>query len=73
MSGRLELALVMDNTGSMNCAARLHDLVNDWELPVKPHLRRRRRQIVIDIVMPDNLTDNDHVKIAVVPFEGQVM
>ena len=27
---------------------------------------------LVDIVMPDNLTDKDTVKVAIVPFEGQV-
>ena len=75
-SGRLELALVMDNTGSMNCAATLSmTCVNDWSSPASDSrivAAKAAAKSLVDIVMPDNLTDNDQVKIAVVPFEGQV-
>jgi len=75
-SGRLELALVMDNTGSMNCAASVSmSCVNNWNAPASDSrivAAKAAAKSLVDIVMPDNLTDNDQVKIAVVPFEGQV-
>jgi len=75
-SGRLELALVMDNTGSMNCGATLSmTCVNNWSSPASDSrivAAKAAAKSLVDIVMPDNLTDNDQVKIAVVPFEGQV-
>jgi hypothetical protein len=49
--------------------------VDDWNAPGSTSrivAVKAAAKSLVDVVMPDNLTDNDQVKIAVVPFEGQV-
>jgi Flp pilus assembly protein TadG len=74
-SNRVEVALVMDNPGSMNCAASLGSCVSDWAAPASNSrivAVKAAAKTLVDILMPDNLDDKDLVKIAIVPFEGQV-
>jgi len=75
-SNRLEVALVMDNTGSMNCGATLAlSCVNNWSAPASDSrivAIKNAAKTLIDTVMPDSLEDKTQVKIAIVPFEGQV-
>ncbi len=75
-SNRVEVALVMDNTGSMNCGASLQmTCVSQWSNPASTSrivAVKAAAKSLVDILMPDDLTDKDLVKIAIVPFEGQV-
>ncbi len=75
-SNRVELALVIDNTGSMNCGATLAtSCVNNWSAPAASSRIKSVKsaaKLLVDILMSDDLNDKDQVKIALVPFEGQV-
>jgi len=74
-SNRLEVALVMDNTGSMNCGASLGSCVSNWSAPGSDSrivAVKAAAKTLVDTIMPDTLDDKTQVKIAIVPFEGQV-
>ena len=75
-SNRVELALVMDNTGSMNCGSSLSvTCVNNWSAPSSSSrivAVKSAAKKLVDILMPDDLDNKDLIKIAIVPFEGQV-
>lgn len=75
-STRLELALVVDNTGSMNCGATLAtSCVNNWSAPAASSRIKSVKsaaKLLVDILMSEDLNDKDQVKIALVPFEGHV-
>jgi hypothetical protein len=73
---RVELALVVDNTGSMNCGTTLAtSCVNNWSAPAASSRIKSVKsaaKLLVDTLMRDDLSDKDQVKIALVPFEGQV-
>jgi Flp pilus assembly protein TadG len=75
-SNRVELALVLDNTGSMNCGnVQSGNCVSDWSSPSSGSrivALQNAAHTLIDTLMQDNPEDPDLVKIAVVPFEGAV-
>jgi Flp pilus assembly protein TadG len=74
-SNRLELALVLDNTGSMNCAGTVSVCALDWSSPPSDSrivaLKDAAKDLV-DILMEDDMDDPDQIKIALVPFETTV-
>jgi Flp pilus assembly protein TadG len=75
-SNRVELALVLDNTGSMNCGATVSSsCTNNWSSP-GPSSRiaglKSAAQKLIDVLMTDEALADDFVKVGVVPFEGAV-
>ena len=67
-SNRVELALVVDNTGSMNCGATLAtSCVNNWSAPAASSRImsvKSAAKLLVDILMRDDLNDVDQVKIA---------
>jgi Flp pilus assembly protein TadG len=70
----IELALVFDNTGSMNCGnVQTGGCANNWTNP-GPLSRiaalKTAASTLVDSLMTDQ--DNELVKIALVPFEGDV-
>ena len=70
----IELALVFDNTGSMNCGnVQTSSCANNWTNP-GPLSRivalRAAAHTLIDSLMTEQ--DSEHVKVALVPFEGDV-
>jgi hypothetical protein len=72
---RLELALVLDNTGSMNCVDVVSSCALNWSSPPADSRIVKLKEAannLVDTLMPDGLEDPDMVKIAVVPFEGAV-
>ncbi len=75
-STRLELALVLDNTGSMNCGSTVSSsCTGNWSSPSSSSRiagLKTAANALIDILMTSSSTDPDLVKIAVVPFEGTV-
>jgi Flp pilus assembly protein TadG len=75
-SNRVELALVLDNTGSMNCGSTVSSsCTGNWSSPSSSSrivaLKTAANKLV-DILMAGTSPDPDLVKIAVVPFEGTV-
>jgi Flp pilus assembly protein TadG len=75
-STRLELALVLDVTGSMNCGATLSSsCTNDWETPSSSSrivALRSAATTLVNTLMASENNDPDQIKIGVVPFEGTV-
>jgi Flp pilus assembly protein TadG len=75
-SNRLEVALVLDNTGSMNCVNTVTTAcAMNWQTPASNSrivALRSAAKSLVDILMKDNMDDPDQVKIALVPFEGMV-
>jgi hypothetical protein len=73
-SNRLELALVLDNTGSMNCASTVtYDCAEKWKTPEtnsKIGALKSASKTLVDTLMADSVTNPDLIKIALVPFEG---
>lgn len=74
-TGRLELALVFDNTGSMNCGnIQSGGCANNWSNP-GPSSRivalKAAAQTLVDSLMTD-IEQPDRIKVALVPFEGDV-
>ena len=74
-SQRLELALVFDNTGSMNCGnTQTGSCVDNWSNPGASSrivALKAAANTLLDTLMPDG-GDPEHIKIAIVPFEGAV-
>ena len=74
-SNRLELALVLDNTGSMNCGNSVSlSCVYNWSTPSSSSrivALKGAAHTLLDVLMTDDV-DPDMVKVAVVPFEGAV-
>lgn len=75
-SNRLELALVLDNTGSMNCSGTVtYDCAELWSAP-QANSRfsavKTAAKSLVNTLMTAELTDPNFVKIALVPFEGMV-
>jgi len=75
-SNRVELALVIDNTGSMNCGAVLSSsCTGNWSNPASDSRIKSVKsaaKTLVDTLMKDDLEDPDLIKIGLVPFEGQV-
>ena len=75
-SNRLELALVLDNTGSMNCTdAVTVTCAMNWSAPPTTSrivALRAAAKTLVDTLMKDDMDDPDQIKIALVPFEGTV-
>lgn len=74
-SNRLELALVIDNTGSMNCVANLSNCTDDWESPPtdsRIESVKAAATTLVNTLMRDDLENDDLIKIGLVPFEGTV-
>jgi Flp pilus assembly protein TadG len=75
-SNRLELALVIDNTGSMNCGATLSSsCTTNWSNPASSSRIKSvnaAAKTLVDTLMRDDLQNNDLIKIGLVPFEGMV-
>jgi len=75
-SNRLELALVIDNTGSMNCGATLSSsCTTNWSNPASSSRIKSVKtaaKTLVDTLMRDDLEVPDQIKIALVPFEGMV-
>jgi Flp pilus assembly protein TadG len=75
-SNRLELALVLDVTGSMNCGNTVSSsCTNDWDTPSSSSrivALRAAANTLVNTLMTSDLTDPNQIKIGVVPFEGAV-
>lgn len=74
-SSRLELALVLDNTGSMNCAGAVGACALSWSAPAADSrilALKTAAKSLVDILMEDDMDDPDQIKIALVPFETAV-
>jgi Flp pilus assembly protein TadG len=74
-SNRLELALVLDNTGSMNCVDTVSTCALNWSNPPADSRIKALKAAaddLVDTLMKDDLDDPDQIKIAVVPFEVMV-
>lgn len=75
-SNRLELALVLDNTGSMNCGSSVtSSCTTNWSNPSSSSRIKAIKsaaKTLVETLMKSDLTDPDDIKIALVPFEGQV-
>ncbi len=75
-SNRLEVALVLDVTGSMNCGNTLSSsCTGNWSNPGSSSrivALRSAANILVNMLMTQDVTDPDMVKIGVVPFEGTV-
>ena len=75
-SNRIELALVIDNTGSMNCPdAQTGTCYNNWQTPPTDSrivAVKAAATSLVNTLMRDNLDEPDQIKIALVPFEGAV-
>ena len=75
-SNRIELALVIDNTGSMNCGATLSSsCTTNWSNPSSSSRIKSVKlaaKTLVDTLMHDDLEIQDQIKIALVPFEGMV-
>lgn len=74
-SNRLELALVLDNTGSMNCGATVSgSCTGNWMNPgVGSRISglKNAAHTLVGVLM-DQVADPEMIKIALVPFEGSV-
>jgi Flp pilus assembly protein TadG len=75
-SNRLEVALVLDVTGSMNCGNTLSSsCTGNWSNPGSSSrivALRSAANILVNMLMTQDMTDPNMVKIGVVPFEGTV-
>ena len=75
-SNRLELALVIDNTGSMNCGATLSSsCTTNWSNPASTSRIKSVKEAaktLVDTLMRPDLENSDLIKIGLVPFEGMV-
>ncbi len=75
-TNRLEVALVIDNTGSMNCGATVSSsCTGNWNNPSSSSRIKSVKSAantLVDTLMKSDLDDPDQIKIALVPFEGQV-
>ncbi len=75
-SNRVELALVLDNTGSMNCGSVVSgSCTGNWSSPGSSSRiagLKNAAQKLIDVLMTDEALAEDFVKVGVVPFEGAV-
>ncbi len=75
-SNRVELALVLDNTGSMNCGTTVSgSCTGNWNSPGSSSRiagLKTAANSLINILITGTSPDPDLVKIAVVPFEGTV-
>ncbi len=78
-SNRLELALVLDVTGSMNCASSVNSTCasNYSSPPADSRIKglKTAAKSLVDTLMKDEILtspDPNQIKIAVVPFEGMV-
>lgn len=75
-SNRLELALVLDVTGSMNCAATVSGSCSgNWSAPAADSrivALRSASQTLVNTLMASETNNPDQIKIGVVPFEGTV-
>jgi Flp pilus assembly protein TadG len=74
-SNRLEVALVLDNTGSMNCAGVVSSCALNWSAPAADSritALKTAAKSLVDILMEDDMDDPDQIKIALVPFETAV-
>lgn len=74
-SNRLELALVLDNTGSMNCGATVSgSCTGNWSNPgagSRISGLKNAAHTLVGVLM-DKVSDPEMIKIALVPFEGSV-
>jgi len=75
-SNRVELALVLDNTGSMNCGSTVSSsCTGNWSSPGSSSrisgLKTAAHKL-IDVLMTDDAIAQGYVKVGVVPFEGAV-
>jgi Flp pilus assembly protein TadG len=75
-SNRLEVALVFDNTGSMNCGngPAVGWCVYDWSSPDSSSrivALKAAAHTLLDTLMADDV-EIEHIKIGMVPFEGTV-
>lgn len=75
-SNRLELALVFDNTGSMNCGQTVSgSCTGNWSNPgssSRIYGLKTAANTLLDILMPDGVDTTEYMKVALVPFEGTV-
>jgi Flp pilus assembly protein TadG len=74
-SNRLEVALVLDNTGSMNCAGTVGSCALNWSAPAADSrivALKSAAKSLVDILMEDDMDDPNQIKIALVPFETAV-
>lgn len=75
-ANRVELALVFDNTGSMNCGnVETYGCAGNWTNPGSGSrivALKAAAHALINELMTDNPSDPDLVKIGLVPFEGDV-
>ena len=74
-AGRIELALVLDNTGSMNCAGTVSVCALQWKNPEagsRIAALKAAASSLVNNLMRSDLKDPDQIKIAIVPFESQV-
>jgi Flp pilus assembly protein TadG len=75
-SNRLEVALVLDVTGSMNCGNSTSGCNTlNWSNPGSSSrivALRSAANTLVNTLMTDELSDPDMIKIGVVPFEGTV-
>jgi hypothetical protein len=75
-TNRLELALVIDNTGSMNCGNTMSGTCyNNYASPPADSrivAVKAAATTLVNTLMHDNLEDPEQIKIALVPFEGMV-
>lgn len=75
-SNRVELALVLDNTGSMNCGSTVSGYcTGNWNSPGSSSrisgLKSAANKL-IDVLMTPEAIASGYIKIGVVPFEGAV-
>ena len=75
-SNRLEVVLVLDVTGSMNCGATVSSSCsNNWSNPGSSSrivALRGAATSLVNMLMTQDTSDPDMIKIGVVPFEGTV-
>ncbi len=75
-SNRVELALVLDNTGSMNCAAVVSSsCTGNWSNPGSGSrimgLKNAANTLLNTLMTPEAIAEG-YIKVGVVPFEGAV-
>lgn len=75
-SNRLELALVLDVTGSMNCGATVQSsCTGQWSNPAASSrivALKSAATTLVNTLMASETNNPDQIKIGVVPFEGTV-
>ena len=74
-TNRLEVALVLDNTGSMNCAGTVSTCALNWSSPPSNSrivALKDAAESLVNYLMKDDMEDPDQIKIALVPFETTV-